>query len=146
MKLVSVYETDVAANILYRLLDERPRENFISHEVMPKFEEHEEFVRSRPFRYWYLMRVHDMDGVQFVGALECTELNEIGIAVLEKFRGKGYGTAALKLFLATHKPLPAVRAVRNGHWLANIAPSNETGLRFFDRNGFKPIQETWGLT
>lgn len=145
MKLVNVYHLKSAPVILYNLLAERPAENFISHEKMPTMAEHEEFMAANPFRYWYLLRAVDLQGPIYVGALEVTELNEIGLAVFKRYQGKGYGRAALKLFLAAHKPLPAIPARRSGKWLANIAPGNETGLRFFSKNGFKPIQETWVL-
>ena len=145
MKLVDVYLIARAPQILYELLSERPAENFISHKKMPTMAEHEDFVAEVPFRFWYLMRVSDLNGPIYVGALECTELNEIGIAVFKRYQKKGYGRAALKLFLATHKPLPAIPARRNGRWLANIAPGNEAGLRFFSRNGFRPVQETWEI-
>ena len=31
------------------------QENSISHEVMPDFEEHKNFVKSNPYRAWYLI-------------------------------------------------------------------------------------------
>lgn len=127
--------------VLYELLAERPRENWISHERMPTMGEHQAFVRSRPFWHWYLID----DGMQFVGALECTHLNEIGVAVLKQHQHKGYGTLAVNLFIQQHKPLPRVPAVRNGRWLANIATHNEHSKDFFKRLGFRPIQETYAL-
>ena len=141
MRLDSVFSLPRAARILYELLAERPAENFISHEKMPTMDEHEDFVASNPFRYWYLVYA---EGV-YVGALECTELNEIGVAIFKRFRRKGYGAQALKLFIETHKPLPAIPARRNGRWLANIATHNIGSKLFFANAGFRPIQETWQL-
>ena len=87
MKLVPVKDVQQASAVLFRLLQERPQRAYISHERMPTWDEHEDFVDSAPFRYWYLLRIIDIDGPLYVGALECTDLNEIGIAVLERYRG-----------------------------------------------------------
>jgi len=145
MKLVSVYDVEEAPKVLYALLEERPWTTFISHERMPSYEQHVEFVESKPFRYWYLLRIHDLGEPRYVGALEVTDLNEIGISVLNRYQRKGYATAAMMIFLATHKPLSAIVAKRNPRWLANIAPTNADGKRFFEKRGFSQIQETWCL-
>src|SRR3990167_7674902 len=88
MKLISVYEVKEGASVLYELLQERRPETFVSHEVMPTREEHEAFVASVPFRYWYLIRIRTVDaetmgvgGYAYIGAIEVTDLNEIGISI-----------------------------------------------------------------
>lgn len=142
MKLVSVYnDPAAAAMLLYTLLEERPRENWISHERMPTRQAHRAFIATRPFRLWYVIEVN---GTQ-VGALEATDLNEIGVSILREHHRKGYGGEALRLFLLQHNPLPPVPAKRNGRWLANIAVRNEGSKKFFAAKGFRPIQETWAL-
>ena len=80
-----------------------------------------------------------------VGALECTRLNEVGIAIFREHQGKGHATEALKLFMAKHKPLRPIPAVRNGRWLANIATGNEGSRAFFAKMGFEPLQVTFAL-
>lgn len=141
MNLVNVYSLTSAAGVLYRLLSERPVENRISHEKMPSRDEHLVFLLSRPFRYWYLIEVNG----DYVGALEVTELNEIGVAIFREHQRKGYAREALKLFLLRHEPLPSIPAKRNRRWLANIAVGNEGSKEFFRKSGFKPLQETWSL-
>lgn len=143
MRLVDVYNPQVpgAISALYNLLAERPRENWISHEGMPTIEEHQRFICSRPFRYWYLIEV----GWKYVGAIEVTELNEIGIAIFREHQHKGYGMQALQMFLESHRPLPPIPAKRNRRWVANIAVGNDASKAFFSRAGFKPLQETYVL-
>jgi RimJ/RimL family protein N-acetyltransferase len=141
VNFLNVYNTPTASSVLYKLLAERPVENRISHENMPTREEHMVFVLSRPFRYWYLIEVNGTP----VGALEVTDLNEIGVAIFKEHQRKGYATEALKLFLLRHDPLPAIPAKRNRHWLANIATRNEASKEFFRKSGFKPLQETYVL-
>ncbi len=141
MNFLNVYSTPSASGTLYRLLEERPRENWISHERMPTSEEHMVFVLSRPFRLWYLIEVNG----EHVGALEVTDLNEIGVAIFKAHQRKGYARQALRLFLLRHEPLPAIPAKRNKRWLANIAVGNEASKAFFRKMGFRPLQETWQL-
>jgi hypothetical protein len=150
MKLVSVYNVKESASVLYELLHERRPETFVSHETMPTREEHEEFVASIPFRYWYLIRILTVNdetmsvrGYAYIGAIEVTELNEIGISILKRFQSYGHGRKALELFMSTHRPLPAIKAKRNARWLANVATENHGSKLFFRRMNFRPIQETW---
>jgi RimJ/RimL family protein N-acetyltransferase len=137
--LISVYDDARAESVLYTLLAERPRENWVSHERMPTPEEHHAFFISRPFRYWLLI----LDAGEPVGAIEALETNELGIAILREHQHKGYAREALQHFLDTWAPLPAIPAKRAGHWLANIAIGNQASKRFFRQMGFQPIQETW---
>lgn len=141
MKLVDVYAVSQAPELLWVLLAERPVENRISHQVMPSREEHDDFVTSTPYRYWYLIE----EGGAFVGDLCVTELNEIGVSILREHQRRGYGSEAINLFVQTHEPLPAIPAKRNARWLANIAAGNEGSKTFFGRLGFERIQETWAL-
>lgn len=142
MRLVKVDGNYEAQMVLYQLLQERPRKSWISHERMPSFEEHLRFINSHPFWYWYVINV---DG-SYVGSIEATDRNEIGVTILSRFVRVGYGRMALRLFFETHHPLPAIPARRNGHWLANIAVGNEDSKAFFRTMGFSPLQETWVLS
>jgi RimJ/RimL family protein N-acetyltransferase len=88
---------------------------------------------------WYLIIVEG----DAVGAIEVTDRNEIGVAVFDRYKRRGYATQALRLFMDTHRPLPAIPAIRNGHWLANVAMGNKPSRLFFWKAGFRPIQETY---
>lgn len=128
MKLVPISRERRAIEILYDLLQERTPEMSISHKAMPTFEEHTEFVRSTPYFYWALI---DVDG-DYAGSIYLTKEREIGIFVFEKRRGKGYGEAAVKELM---KRWP-------GKFLANVAPTNPSSRKFFERLGFTHIQDT----
>jgi len=126
---------------LYDLLSERPREHWVSHNGLTTLDQHAAFVASHPFRYWYLLGV----GGVVVGSLECTERNEIGVHILASHQRKGYALQALDQFFRMHEPLPAIPAVRNSRWLANIAVGNPASKAFFTKAGFRPLQETWAI-
>lgn len=139
MKLISVYREPRATRILYELLAERPESASISHEKMPSRKAHAAFVRSRPYRYWFLIE----DDRRYVGDVCVTRLNEIGITLLKKYRVQSRGTNALGIFMSEHEPLPTIPAKRAGTWLANVAMGNFAARAFFHSIGFKPVQITF---
>lgn len=150
MKLVPISREPQAARILYELLKERsggdPHVN-ISHLRLPTWDEHVAFVKSRPYRYWYLIRA-EWDGPLregYVGYISCTRLNEIGIVLFKARRGKGYGRQALMQFIADHEPLPAIPSKRSGRFLAHINPKNAASIKLFTGAGFAHIQQTYAL-
>ena len=129
MKLVSVYAEPEAAKILYALLAERKPEQNISHKTMPSWEEHVRFVRSKPYNKWFLIE----DNNKWLGAIYVTSRNEVGLHLFEEHTGNEAGSWALNKMKVMHKePL-----------LANIAPKNERSKKFFEKHGFRFIQETW---
>lgn len=139
MNLVNVYREKSAVKVLYDLLGNRPENSRISHKDLPSYRRHAAFVRSKPYRYWFLIEI---DG-EFAGDLHVTRLNEIGIFLFPLWRGMGIGARALEAFRARYKPLPAVPAVRVAEWLAHVSPDNAAGAAFFRRMGFRKVQETY---
>ena len=130
MKLVSVYKLDDPFNLLYALLNEREPHQNISHKRMPTWEEHTRFVLSRPYRVWYA--IVDID--EPVGACYLSKQREIGVFVLRKYRGKGYGAFAVQDMIRRWP----------GRLLANINPENRASQGFFQKMGFGgPIQYTY---
>lgn len=147
MTLVDLYEggriRPLALQFLYDLMREREPEINISHREFPTFEQHRAFWTRRHYRLAYLIEIEE--GPAWAGYVSATQNNEIGIVLKKEWRGKGYGTQAVRELMRLHKPLPAEPSVRNGHWLANIAPGNAASQTMFSRLGFKPIQVTFEL-
>lgn len=133
IRLLSVHRTPGAVDVLYKLLLEREQHVSISHKKMPTLSEHRAFVRSKPYKAWYLIA----DGKDFVGATYLSKQNEIGLFIFKKFRGKGYGKRATAALMIKHA------AVKR--FLANVAPSNPRSIGFFKGMGFKHIQNTYEL-
>lgn len=126
---------------LYRMLEEREPGESITHAKMPTYKEHEAFVRSAPYRAWYIIT----DGPLMVGSCLLTRNNEIGITIAKEHRRKGYASGALVLLTKLLDPLPASPSVRNGHFIANINPANEASIKLFSKLGFRHIQNTYQL-
>lgn len=136
LSMRSVYkDPGEATKALYALLQSRVQnlEMNISHQAMPSMREHALFVRSRPYRIWYLIRHNGL----IAGTIYATTLNEIGIHLFQDYRGRGIAKWALEQLIARHKPLPAVPARRIGAWLANINPKNLRSIDFFEKAGFE---------
>jgi len=130
-----------ATEVLYELLAERPKEANISHSTMPTYAQHELFVRSKPYRAWFLVL---NDYGQKVGCVSLTRNNEIGIAILKKYQRQGHALEAISA-VTKLPPLPAVPGQRNGHYVANVAPANEASHQLFTKAGGRPIQVTYEL-
>jgi RimJ/RimL family protein N-acetyltransferase len=164
IKLVDLYEAGIrreGVEFLYELMKEREPEVNISHRALPTFEEHRRFVEHRPYRFWYLIEVveetrttpgqvgpaSNEEGMRVtrVGYISATHANEIGIVIRKAHRGRGYGPAAIKALIEKHRSNPAEAGIRNGNWLANIAPANEHSRHIFTSLGFRLIQCTYEL-
>jgi len=117
---------------LFELLEERKEIQNISHTKLPTYKEHEEFVKSKPYKKWYVIIID----VGMIGSINLTKNNEIGLFLKEDYCHNAYGQKALKLLM---KENPC------SFYLANINPKNEESLNFFSKNNFKPCQITYRL-
>lgn len=134
IKLRDIYDDldfSDAAMILYELLAERPDYANISHQVMPTYERHLVFVKSRPYKHWWL--IDDTDTKVFVGSVYLTENNEVGIFIFEDEQGKGYASKALEI----------VESIADGPIYANVAPTNTLSQSLFEKRGYRLIQYTY---
>lgn len=143
MLLIDIYHYPGGAELAYEILGERPLEHGISHKKMPTWAEHMAFMRMRPFRLWLVITGTECG--EAVGHIEVLPTNEFGVHILRRHQGRGLGAEAVKLFMQEYEPLPAIPAIRNGRWLANVAPANTRAAAFFQKLGFTRIQETYAL-
>ena len=130
LRLRAIDESDL--RFLFKLLKERDPNANISHKKMPTFLEHEQFVMSKPYSYWYVIELSQAK----VGTIYLSKNNEIGIFLKKTYHGKGIGAKALKQLITKH---PRKR------YLANINPDNIISKEFFKNNKFKLIQHTYEL-
>jgi RimJ/RimL family protein N-acetyltransferase len=130
MDLISVYKRRDAAKILYKLLGERDGGVNISHRMMPSYRAHMKFIRSKPYRAWYLVIV----GNVAIGACYLSKQDEIGVGILKEYQGQGYGNEAVRRLMSAHG---------KRRYLANVNPRNERSARMFKDLGFNLIQHTY---
>jgi RimJ/RimL family protein N-acetyltransferase len=138
ISLLDVYQAPGAVEVLYDLLAERDPVANISHKKMPTMAQHLKFVRSKPYRGWWLIRSREqglINGIVF-GACYVSKQNEIGIQIFKQHQGKGIAKTALELLLEMH---------RGERLLANISPRNEVSAKLFRSFGFRMVQYTYSL-
>ena len=115
--------------MLFHLLAEREPWQAISHREMPTWEQHVAFVRSEPYKAWYMIHC---DG-EIVGSTYFSHANEIGIFIFKKYKGRHIAKAAIMLLQSKHE----------GPYYANINPENKASILFFEKLGFEPLQVTY---
>ena len=130
MKLVSIYDEAESVQILYRLLSERTPDQSISHKGMPHFEDHYDFVHSKPYNAWYLIKYKG----DYVGSIYLTKLRELGIFIFNEYQHRGIATKAIHLIQTLHP----------GRMLANVNPNNTPSMEMFKKMG-NLIQVTFTL-
>ena len=146
LKFLDVYKAgDAGMEFLYLLMQEREPEINISHRGLPTFEQHRQFVTRRPYRFWYILEraPEGREDVTWIGTVSATPANEIGVVLRKQYRGNGFGPMAVRMLMQMHRPNPAEPGVRNGNWLANIAPGNAHSQHVFQALGFREIQRTY---
>lgn len=125
----------------YELMKQVQEHERVSHRSMPTFEQHARFIRTLPWRLWYVISAND----QWVGHIMCTYRNEIGIRLDVGSQGQGIGPEAVKWLTGKHAPLPPMPGVRIGSWVANISSGNPRSISMFTKLGFAEIQRTYEL-
>jgi len=115
---------------LYALLKERPRKANISHTKIPTWEEHVAFVRSEPYREWFVIWC----GPHRVGSIYLTKAREVGVFIMRRYQRRGFAAHAVKWI---------VRRYRGQKLLANVAPGNKPSMRLFKALGWRHIQNTY---
>ena len=135
MFLESIYagNVDEAYSYLYQLLMEREDHESISHNDMPTWKEHEQFIDRRPYKSWSLIHI---DVTTVVGSIYLTHKNEIGVHIFKKYRRNGYGEAAIRELIKTHL---------ERSFYANINPVNQKSIDLFTKLEFTHIQNTYKL-
>lgn len=136
MQLIDIYNPYLcdfwmAVEFLFQLLKEREPHQSISHKKMPSLEEHVGFVKSKPYRAWYLAYVDN----DFVGATYLSKQREIGVSIFKEHQRKGYAEAAIRELMRRHP----------GEFLANVNPANAASIALFKKLGGIHIQNTYRL-
>ena len=115
-ELKSVCRKSASVRTLYELL--KVRKFSISHQKLPSFEEHEEFVKNHPYRRWWLV----LENSKLIGSVYLTDDNAIGINLIEDDQRIYFGI--LEKIIHENKPLPPIPSVRPKFFYVNVAPEN----------------------
>ena len=130
IELKEVSDDDII--FLYDLLEKRNPEENISHTHMPNFEGHREFVLSKPYTNWYIIKKNN----EKIGSIYLSKRDEIGVSILDSFEFDEIAKSSFKLLMELN---PRKR------YLANVSPKNKISQRFLEKNGFVGLEYVYEL-
>lgn len=136
--LVKVLKNDNFVRALYDILEKRNKN--ISHNFIPSFSEHKDFVLNHPYRVWYLIEFEN----EFIGNVYLLRNNCVGITVLKN--SKEIIPLVIKEILKKHKPLKAIKSVRSSTFDFNVSPDNHEYISALESMGAKVAQLTFCFT
>lgn len=118
------------SNFLYELLKSRnPIEN-ISHKEMPTHKQHLNFIKSKPYKNWYIILYKKIP----IGSLYLSKINEIGIHMLPKYDKTLFYTETIN-FIIKNNP--------DSRLLVNVGNMNKKMISYYKKIGFQLIQYTF---
>ena len=118
---------------LYQILKERETVQSITHTKIPSFDEHVNFIKSKPYTKWYII----LEENKKIGTVYISQQDEIGIFIEKEFQSKGIGKKSLEELIKKNP---------RKQFYANVNPKNLKSVKFFEDFGFKLIQQTYELT
>ena len=130
IKLKQVTKNDML--FLHELLKNKDSNASISHKKMPSYDEHVEFVMSKPYTNWYIIECDKKN----VGSTYLSKLDEIGISINEGYEFDQIAKTALKLLIKLN---PRKR------YLANVSPKDIRLQKFFLKSGFTGFEYVYEI-
>ena len=117
---------------LYELLKNKDPNANISHKTMPSYDKHVEFVISKPYTSWYIIKADKKN----VGAIYLSKQDEIGISINNDYEYDQIVKTALKLLMKLN---PRKR------YLANVSPNDVRSQEFLLKNGFTGLEYVYEM-
>tara|TARA_B100000963_G_C22562522_1_gene642097 strand:- start:956 stop:1420 length:465 start_codon:yes stop_codon:yes gene_type:complete len=139
LRLIKVNDKRSHANTLFTILKNRKKKENISHKKLPTLSEHIKFIKSKPYRYWFIVEKEK----KLLGTLYITRNNVISIKLLKK--NKKIFIELLTYVSKNIKPLGLIPTVRNPNFSINLSPENKYYANLLLNIGAKKIQETYLL-
>ena len=120
---------------LYDLL--KKREHNISHQSLPTFEEHEIFVKSLPYKKWYL--VTSQDG--YIGSCYLDYNNSIGLNLIDE--SPEVVRVCIEFIENGHNLEKEVKSKIPPYFYVNVPHNNERLKKSLESIGMVRIQTTF---
>ena len=124
-------------NALYEAL--KLREHTISHIKLPTFEDHQEFIKTYPYRCWNLVFV----ATECVGNFYLQNDNSIGVHLIPGF--DHLLPVLLKQILNEYSPLPEIKSTRSANFILHVPVGDHMRQAQMNANGHTPLQITYTL-
>ena len=130
VKLKQVTKNDML--FLYELLKNKDPSTNISHKKMPSYDEHVEFVMSKPYTNWYIIECDKKNA----GAIYLSTRDEIGISINNHYEYEEIAEPALKSLMESN---PRKR------YLVNVGPKDTRAQEFLLKNGFSSLEYVYEI-
>ena len=130
VKLKQVTKND--ALFLYELLKNKDSNANISHKKMPSYDEHVEFVMSKPYTNWYIIECDKKN----VGTIYLSKQDEIGISINNDYEYDQIVKPTLKLLMKLNQ---------RKRYLANTNPKDVRAQEFLLKNGFTSLEYVYEM-
>lgn len=128
---------DEQNKILYDLLLRRTFR--ISHQLMPNFDDHVNFILAHPYRSWFLLKDKNM----YIGSFYIHNDNSIGINLITY--EEEVVTWCLEFINKEFEPLAPIKSVMPPFFYVNVSPKNKDMISFLKSKSYELIQESYRL-
>lgn len=127
--------SEIHIDFLYFLL--KNKKHNISHEKLPKLQDHRNFIKNHPYRLWMIVKY----GKTFKGAFYLTKDNVIGISlnsvIVDEY------CELISLILNRYKPLKPIPSIRSKYFTINANPKDKILNQSLRKLNMKFIQKTF---
>ena len=132
LEFEKIIPTNLQIDTLYSLLARRVHK--ISHEDLPSFGKHTQFVKDHPYRYWYLIKLDKT----YEGTFYIQKNNSIGINV--QICNTIILESILTFISGNFTPERPVRSLVSKHFFINVPSSDDKMQQTLKKLGLKMAQ------
>ena len=137
--LIKVSTIERHLKFLFQLLKTRSIKNSISHRSLPTFKKHKAFVLSKPYRYWFIIKVSDT----FLGAVYLTKTNTVAIHLINN--NKKIYEKVLSFIIKNIEPLKPLPSIRGKDYTINLPVRNKIYSKVIINLGGQKVQDTYSV-
>ena len=138
IKFEEVQPNESQAKVLYELL--KIRQHSISHEDLPKYEEHIKFVLDHPYRKWYLIKNQN----ECLGTFYLSHENSIGLNIKTQHIANVLHRV-INFVIKNFQPLPEILSIRPKNFTINVPFDHDALANSLQDLGYYPIQKTFKI-
>lgn len=121
-------------NIKFLFMLLQKRKFYISHKNMPTWEDHEKFVKSKPYFKWFII----LEDKIKIGSLYINHDNSIGLSLIEE--KKLLIRNIISIIENKFEPQQAIKSSRPGKFFYNVNPNDEIFIKALKENGYQISQ------
>ena len=123
--------------ILYDLLSSRAHS--ISHQILPTYNSHKEFVLLHPYLAWFIIRSYS----EIVGCFYLQHDNSVGLNLIDQ--DPVYVFEVMNFIKSNFEPQPAIPSTVAPYFYINVASSNVELKKILEQQNLIPLQTSFML-